>query len=67
MYILCSSSTTWLAEQAPGNASVDAKVMKAVPDWKNALPKVILNLFIELCIAAWAASDLLSITLMMSL
>jgi len=51
-----SSSTTELAEQAPGDASVDAKVMKAIKDWKNALLKFIFNLFNKFFITIWSCS-----------
>ena len=41
VYHLCERETktahTQVAEQAPENASVHAEVMKATPNWKNAL------------------------------
>lgn len=81
LYIYISSPFFhhWLAEQAPGDAYVDARVMKAIPDW-IAVPKFIFNLFneffitiwkavpiIEYCNAPWSACDLVSITLMILL
>lgn len=46
LYILCSCFSTEQSERAPGNAPVDAKVMKAA-GWKNVLSEFILNLFNE--------------------
>lgn len=46
IYILCSCFSTEQSERTPGNAPVDAKVMKAA-GWKNARSEFILNLFNE--------------------
>jgi len=42
LYILSSCFSTEQSERAPGNAPVDAKVMKAA-GWKNALSEFILT------------------------
>jgi hypothetical protein len=41
LLLFCIS--TEQAKWAPGNASVDAKVMKAIAGWKNALSKFVLT------------------------
>lgn len=62
-HILCSCFSTDLSERAPGNAPVDAKVMKAA-GWKNAVSEFVFNFAKAILVLKYCNAVLLSMWLL---